>query len=293
MQLSSVLNDYGHFFYIIGQSTYNPCVRTQHTCRKLLCLQYFVYFGTYFTIISVLTVVGLALEIYAQKTTQSDEKSPPFLAIGIVVTACSNFAAMIQCKLYPNALETIHQLFSQVDHLCKRNLHRTIFYEPYRKVYQVKFYVLVVLFVMDFFVVMILNILNDRELPITGIALILMCISVLSHLHTLFYIGLHVFIYEKFCKIVDSVCGANRVRNGKKEDDLLVRNGRQIVTKFQIYKIVHFKLWMASQKISEYFGWEIIVFYLQNFLLMTNSAFFIYVFAQNGRVSETGIMRMY
>lgn len=295
MHLSFILNDYGHFFYLIGQSTFNPMAKTYHKHRKLFLLQHFTYFALYSTIISVLTATGLALELYALTSVPRNEKATPQLVISIVVTACSNFAAILQCKLYPNSLEAIHQLFSQVDHIFRKNLHRTVFYEPYRNVYRLKFYLVVILFLIDFIVVIILNVIFDGELPVTGIGLVLMCISVLSHLHALFYIGLHVFVLEKFGKIIGSVCGANNIRDEDKEDVLFVqsRNSRQVITKIQIYKIVHFKLWIASQKISEYFGWEIVVFYLQNFLHMTKSVFYIYIFAQDRQLSEVGIMRMY
>lgn len=269
--------------------------KTYHKHRKLFLLQHFTYFALYSTIISVLTATGLALELYALTSVPRNEKATPQLVISIVVTACSNFAAILQCKLYPNSLEAIHQLFSQVDHIFRKNLHRTVFYEPYRNVYRLKFYLVVILFLIDFIVVIILNVIFDGELPVTGIGLVLMCISVLSHLHALFYIGLHVFVLEKFGKIIGSVCGANNIRDEDKEDVLFVqsRNSRQVITKIQIYKIVHFKLWIASQKISEYFGWEIVVFYLQNFLHMTKSVFYIYIFAQDRQLSEVGIMRMY
>lgn len=295
MQLSFILNNYGHFYYLIGQSTFNPLAKSYHKHRKLFLLQHFTYFAIYLTLVSILTATGLALELYALTSVPRSEKASPQLIISIVVTACSNFAAILQCKLYPNSLEAIHQIFSQVDHIFRKNLHRTIFYEPYRNVYIIKFYILVILFLIDFMVVIVLNVIFDGELPVTGIGLVLMCISVLSHLHALFYIGLHVFVQEKFCKIIASVCGASNIRNGEKEDALFVQscNGRQIITKIQIYKIVHFKLWIASQKISEYFGWEIVVFYLQNFLHMTKSAFYIYMFAQDRQLAEAGIMRMY
>lgn len=294
MHLSFILKNYGHFFYLIGQSTFDPLAKTCHKHRKLFFLRYFTYFAIYFTIVLVLTATGLAMEFYALTSVLRNEGSPN-LVIGIVVTACSNFAAILQCKLYPNSVEAIHQIFSQVDHILRKNLHRTIFYEPYRNVYRVKFYVLVFLFLIDFIVAIIMNAIFDRELPVTGIGLFLMCISVLSHLHALFYIGLHVFVQEKFRKIIASVCGTKNIRNGEKEDAMFSRsrNSRQIVTKIQTYKIVHFKLWIASQKISEYFGWQIVIFYLQNFLHMTKSAFYIYMFAQDRQLAEAGIMRMY
>lgn len=65
----------------------------------------------------------------------------------------------------------------------------------------------------------------------------------------------------------------------------------EIIENIQIYKMVHFKLWMASQMISEYFGWDIIFLYLQSFLDMTISAFHIYLYIQNGQFA-VGILRM-
>lgn len=288
MQLSSVLTTYAHFFYLIGQSVYNPVVETW----KSWPLLHYTYIGVYFATVTILTVVGETLELHALTT--HDEKATPMLAIGIAITACSNFAAIIQCTLHPDSLEEIHQLFFQVDHVFRRNLRRTISYQPYRNTYRMKFIICVLLTAINAFVVVILNILTDREVHITTINIILASISALKNLHAVFYVGLHVFIQEQFCRIIDSVCGVPNVRSDQKTDVLFVqsRNSREIITKIQIYKIVHFKLWKASQLISEYFGWEIVVFYLLSFLDMTNSVFYIYIFAQSGHFAA-GIMRTY
>lgn len=306
MQILSILDDYGNFFYKIGQSTYKPTATKAANRTHQKSLLHFTYVGLYFTVIAVLTIVGLTLE--ALRT----ENVNPLCAFAIVVTACSHLAAILQCKLYPRTLEAIHQLFLQMDHVLDKRLGRTIFYETYRNVFCTKFIILVVAFGIDFAVVMIVNVIYGRELPVSGILLTLMCLSVVSHLHTLFYVGLHVFVYEKFCKIVGD-CGGNG-SNGSHhccgddddvDDDVDAgkdyggpvqsQNHRQIIRKFQTFKMVHFNLWMTSYRISEYFGWAIIAFYLQNFLHMTNSAFYIYVFAQGGHehTSEAGIIRMY
>lgn len=267
---------------------YNPLVRTW----KYWPLLHFTYIGVYFATVTILTVVGETLELHALTT--HDEKATPLLAIGIAITACSNFAAIIQCTLYPDSLEVIHQLFFHVDHLFRRNLRRTISYQPYRNGYRMKIIICVLLTAINAIVVVLLNILNDRELPITTINVILASISALKSLHAVFYVGLHVFIQEQFCRIIDRFCGGNNLRSDQRTDVLFEQShtSREIITKIQIYKIVHFKLWKASQLISEYFGWEIVVFYLQSFLDMTNSVFYIYIFAQSGHFSA-GILRTY
>lgn len=296
MQLSFVLSSFGLFFYLIGQSTYKPSGKTKMTHRSVLSsLPHFTFFGAYLTVVTLLTVAGLALAV--KSVLSPDEEGTPLLVIGVVITACSNFAAILQCRLYPHSLEMVHQLFTQVDHLFRLNFRQTIFYESYRNEYLVKFGTLVALYLIDFFTVVVLNVVNGKEVPVTTIALLLMVISVFGHSHALFYIGLHVFIYAKFCKIIDSNIDRHLKCVLQLEDTCLVpqqsRNSRKIITKIQIYKIIHFKLWVASQMVSEYFGWEIIVSYLQNFLHMTNSAFHIYLFAQNGHLAEAGIMRTY
>lgn len=288
MQLSFVLTTYAHFFYVTGQSVYNPLVKTYHWRSKSLPLPHYTYVGVYLAAVTVLTVVGETMELHALTT--QDENATPLLAIGIAISACSNFAAIIQCILNPDLLEEIHQLFSQVDHVFRKNLRRTISYQPYRDTYRMKFFICVLLTAINAIAVIILNILYDRELPITAMNMILGSISALKNLHAVFYVGLHVFIQDCFCRIVGSVGG----RSGQQTDVFFEQshNSREIITKIQIYKIVQFKLWRASQMISEYFGWEIVVFYLQSFLDMTNAVFYIYIFAQSGHFSA-GIIRTY
>lgn len=292
MQLSFVLSTYAHFFYVTGQSLYNPLLKSYHWHVKASSLRHYTFIAAYFAIVAVLTVAGETLELQALIT--HDEKATPILAIAVALAACSNFAAMAQCALYPDSVETIHHLFSQVDHLFRKNFRRTISYQSYHDVYRMKFTLSVLLCVINLIVVVTLNMVNDKELLITTLEMVLMCISVLTNLHAVFYVGLHVFLQEKFCKIVDSVSGANDARGEPQVDVLSTQsvNSRQIIQNIQIYKIVHFKLWMASQMISEYFGWDIIFWYLQSFLDMTNSVFYLYIFAQNGHFAA-GILRTY
>lgn len=292
MQLSFVLTTYAHFFYITGQSVYNPLAKTYHWRLKSWSLLHYTYLGIYFVAVLVLTVAGETMELYA--LTMQEKYATPVLAIEIAISACSSFATIIQCTLYPASLEGIHQLFSQVDHVLRKKLHRTISYQPYRNTYRMKSIICLLLTVINVIVVISLNILYDREVPITVMNMVLASISTLKNLHAVFYVGLHVFIQEKFCEIIDSVCGVNNVGSDQRIDVLFEQsnNSREIITKIQIYKIVHYKLWRASHMISEYFGWEIVVFYLQNFWGMTNAAFYLYVFAQSGHFAA-GIMRTY
>lgn len=292
MQLSFVLRTYAHFFYVTGQSLYNPLLKSYHWHVKALPFHHYTFIAAYFAIVAVLTVVGETLELQALIT--HDEKATPVLAIAVALAACSNFAAMFQCAWYPDSVETIHQLFVQVDHLFRKNLRRTVSYEPYRDVYRIKFTICILLCVINLIVVVTLNMVYGKEILITTLEMILMCISVLTNLHAVFYVGLHVFMQENFCKIVDSVSGANGACGEPQVDVLFAQplNSRHIITNIQIYKIVHFKLWMASQMISEYFGWDIIFWYLQSFLDMTNSVFYLYIFAQNGHFAA-GILRTY
>lgn len=292
MQLAFILNNYGHLFYLVGQSTYTPLIKSHHWNIKSLPLHYYRYIGAYFAVVAVLTIAGVSLELRALLL--GDEKATPQLAITIALTACSNFAAIFQCKFYPDSLDKLHHLFFQVDFLFRKNLRRTFSYQSYRLNYSIKSIVCIFLGVINLIVVITLNAINDKELVITSIEMTLKCISVLVNLHAVFYIGLHVCNQENFCKIIDSVSSANNARSEQREDVLLVHllNCRQIMTNIQIFKIIHFKLWKASQMISQHFGWTIILWYLQNFLDMTNSAFYLYIFVQNGHFA-LGILRTY
>lgn len=292
MQLAFILNNYGHLFYLVGQSTYNPLMRSHYLNIKSLPLHYYRYIGAYFAVVAALVVAGVSLELHALLL--GDEKATPLLAITIALTACSNFSAIFQNKCYPNSLDKLHRLFFQIDLLFRKNLRRTFSYQSYRLNYSIKFYVCIFLGIFNLVVVITLNAINDRELVITSIEMTLKCLSMLVNLHAVFYIGLHVFNQENFCKIINSVSHANNARSEQREDVLLgqLLNCRQIMTNIQIFKIIHFKLWKASLTISQHFGWAIILWYLQNFLDMTNAAFYLYIFLQNGHFA-LGILRTY
>lgn len=292
MQLSFILNNCGHFFYIIGQSTYSPLAKTHRLHEKFLPIEHYTYIGIYFVIVAVLAVVGETLEVRALRTGQTSASR--LMAIAIAVTSCTLFAPILQCKSYPVSLKNIHELFLQVDYTFRKNLRRTISYQSYLLSYRMKFIVCILVYIVNVILVITLNVINDKELLITSLLLVLESLSVLINLHAVFYIGLHALVQEHFCKIIDSASGANDACSERGMDMLFGNspNCRQIKTNIQIYKIVHFKLWKASQAISEYFGWGIMFWCLQNSLIMTNAAFYLYIFLQRGHFAA-GILRTY
>lgn len=240
----------------------------------------------------MLAIVGESLEVRALKTGRS--QTSRLIAIEIAVTSCTNFAPILQCKFYPVSLKNIHQLFLQVDYIFRKNLHRTISNQSYHLSYRIKIIVCILAYVVNVIIVITLNVINDKELLITSLLLVLESVSVLINLHAVFYIGLQALAQEHFCKIIDSASGANDACSEKRIDKLFgnLPNCRQIMTNIHIYKIIHFKLWKASQAISEYFGWGILFWCLQNSLIMTNAAFYFYIFLQRGHFAA-GILRMY
>lgn len=292
MRLALILNSFGHFFYLVGQSTYNPLLKAYHWDVESLPLKYYRYIGAYSVIVAVLAVAGETLQM--QQLWTSPEMASPVYAIAIAMTACSNFAAILQCTFYPDSLEKLHRLFLQVNHLYGKKLHRSISYQSYRLSYIIRFIICILLYVINFGITATLNVIHDKELLITSLEMALAFLSGLSNLHTVFYIGLHGFVQEHFCKIIDNASVANDVRKEQGEDFLFRQtlSSREVITNIQIYKVIHFKLWTASRIISDYFGWDVIFRNLQNFLDMTNAAFHLYLFVQNG-LFIGGILRTY
>lgn len=292
MRLALFLNNSGHFFYLVGQSTYNPLIKAYHWNVKSLPLKYYRYIGAYTVIVAVLAVAGETLQM--QQLWTSPELASPVYSIAIAMAACSNFAAILQCTFYPDSLETLNRLFLQVNHLYRKSLQRNISYQSYRLSYIIRFNICILLYVINFGMTATLNVIHDKELLITSLEMALAFLSGLSNLHAVFYIGLHGFVQEHFCKIVDNASGTNDIR-GEQTEDILFRqtlSSRKIIANIQIYKVVHFKLWTASRTISDYFGWDIIFRNLQNFLDMTNAAFHFYLFVQSGHFID-GILRTY
>lgn len=209
MQLSFVLSVYGHFFYVMGQSIYDPLAvgsSSHWHGKKSLSLLHYKYLIVYFGIVVGLATFGESLELQALMV--HDTTATPLLAIAIALTSCSSFATIVQCIVYRNILATIHQLFGQVNHLFRNNLRQNISFQTFRNAYRKKFITSILLCTVNAIVVLWLNSAKHRELLITIVELILSAITVLTNLHTIFYIDLHVFIQEKLCSIIDSVSGS-------------------------------------------------------------------------------------
>lgn len=91
----------------------------------------------------------------------------------------------------------------------------------------------------------------------------------LSFLQIIFYIDALRFHYHEFNLIVHRDFEQLNTK-GRREHERLILN------KIKCYKIVHFRLWEASQRINKFFGWVIIGLVLYAFVDTVYSAFWLF-----------------
>lgn len=169
---------------------------------------------------------------------------------------------LMQCVLYADLLIEIMAIFKGLEIYFVKNLQHRIFYGKFMRQYRHRISI-----IFGFFMVYItsfsMRIILQDHITFIGMALkLLQLMTAMTYSYIIFYVELLSFYLSELNVVIknDTFKYSNNVAMCC---DAKYR--AQIKDRLKSYKIVHFRLWLISQRMNRYFGYSIIAIILHAF----------------------------
>lgn len=258
----------------MGQMVYNPPTKvnyqTINRSKKA--------FKSYLCVLSLFAVVitGIIGSIIVLRAEKIYTYARAFECLEIISASIVILTGIIQCFYYPKVLSKIQKHFKEMDHLFEKKLHTIECNAVFDTVFQQKMFYSILCYINLFVVVLCARVIDKKSIEFTIIDFTLQILSIIGHFHGLFYVELVLNLYKKVCANIELTTKTDD-SNALDVFVKITKYSHKIMTHLQYYKIIHYKLWLVSQLINEYFGWSITFHYLQQFMIITHSSFFVYI----------------
>lgn len=284
MKLISVLNRVTYLYNFLGHTVDNTAT---------LSLKSFNRFFIVFTLtISLLSFVGVSREVYYIMTTK--DRNLPIEVLSALLSSSTSISTIIHAVICRSTLPKVRCHLLEIDRLIAKNQKTSVSYASLNRQFWWKFFIIMAF--KSFHSILVTALIAAFPSHIIPINMLLVVFSALTILQSLFYVDAFLFVCNRFyagIRYRTQTCAINSICYHKDEKTSLVKRlntNRTIYGEIQLIKIVHFKMWIISCALTEYFGWSLICFFLENFIHVTYSIHFIFVFWSERFVTE-GISR--
>lgn len=265
MNFKTSTQSYLNFFYYLGLSPVRLNTRRQYCISHVIYTAIQAFICCCIGIISLFILNGDGVPAFHTNT------ETILLSLFLLCDLVRTIAIFVQSLLYKDLMVKILGGFQSLELYFTKYLHHSINYKIFVKDYRHKvvivFFVCFV-YVFSFFVRLLVG---DPVSYAPIIFKILQVMTIHSYLHTIFFIDLLSFHLKQLNTVVrldEMKCCSHTNLDPLHRKDIRYR--------LKIYKIVHFRLWLANQQINKFFGYSIIGLLLHAFYDLFYSPFWIF-----------------
>lgn len=256
MNFSEYTRFYLIAFYLLGLSPYHSKGNDEIFCYLSKLFHLFVSFSISLLILHFLNENGV----------------PPAFTPGEAVifnfsAICEMFRSMailVQCVLFKNCMNETMRIFQNMGFYFEKYLRHRICYRSLSKATRLKFGILlgvVTLYVCSF---TIRFFYQDEASKIGLLFKVIQVASALTSAFITFYIDLLNFYVTQLNSVIrrDTIDIASLPTDEPNSPSKCGHN-KFSLNQLKHYKIIHFHLWLASQRINKYFGYSLIIMLFQ------------------------------
>lgn len=262
MEFKAAVRLFLSFFYFIGISSYYPAPKSKITlfCQisKYLQAVLAAYCG-----ISLLVVMNKN-GILPQFTTAETMILNIFAACALLRSAF----VLMQCHLFAHKMAEVIKIVEELETFFLHCLDHRICYKNFIKMYQRKVF-FIAFFLLIHITAQTWRLLNQTASNTSTRFVLLHIMTTLNYLHSIFFIELISFHLMQLNSVIVSDVGG-------------IPPKRSIRSRLKCYKIVHFRVWMANQRINRFFGYNWIAILFHAFSNVVYSVFWAKVSLSSG-----------
>lgn len=263
MDYLSTANFHLKLFYFLGFSPYQPKGihrRLSSTTKSFKFLQ---------ALISLSSAIE-ALYIYKHKGTIPQNSRTDVVVICIYLL-CDLFRStfiLMQCLLYEYLIHEIIGIFVNLEFYFFKEFQHRIYYQKFNRTYNSKFLIIISIcfvYISSFFGRLVFD---SKTVGMPGsLYKVIQLMTAISYCYALLFIEMLNFHLKQLNLVVRKDLVRLSISNQNPGPQ------RQIVRRLKGYKIVHFHLWMANQRINKYFGYSIVAVLMHGFTDTVYSVF--------------------
>lgn len=188
----------------------------------------------------------------------------------ICITSCFMLAQILRvistlicCCFYEYLLCDIIYIFRRIEAYFYIHLKRKVCYKHLRKSY-LKNVSMILFAYLHFFCVNIIMMLIKNRFPVINIVIrVIQCISIPSLLHAIFFLNALDYHLNELIVIIDHDSGYFISKYAIDANNRMVP---RIRNRLNDYKNIYWHLWDASQQINSYFGWYLVIQFVEFFI---------------------------
>lgn len=247
---------YINFFFLIGISPHHSVEKSKNPSSKKSLARLFHYIPSMLYVLYLIVIVSDFLE---RKFIQQISFNYSLYSIYIFNTCVNCFIAMRCSPFVPNSLGKLWCKFEHLEQYCNQYMQLRWSYKECDRIILRKYFVIAILFCFR----IIFKVLSGGATSFTAI---LMHYSLIAFT---FFTSMHAFFYVEAFQFVLKIINRNLSKPLKNTGDmksvfkLEVTFEKQTYNDIEIYKNVHYKLWIISKLINDNFGWVLVCYFMQ------------------------------
>lgn len=254
MAIQAIGQKYLRFFFLLGQSAYNPYYNPikWSANNKVTLKRRFVHFLQFVPSSVYIVFVSISCPLYWAFFVNGKFSFNHFVYIIFTLSKLITCIMVFTCSPYfKNNLNHLWLKYQQLEHYASRRLNITWSFDQCIKSYQHKVFWMIILLIFRIISKFIFR--NTRQSIYTTFSYALVAATIIAHLHILFYIDFYVFMLRTINKHL-SMSHANR---------LFLIDSKIDITNIGFYKCLHYKCWQIAMAINSCFGWVLVSILVQ------------------------------
>lgn len=267
MDFKSSTKFYLTLFFMLGISSYQPNQRYSPPLMFICKMFKFALAA----ICEIAGIFSLCLLNRAGAVRQHSQTEIILINMYLVCDLLRALFILLQCLIFKKSLNEITDLLHSLEIYFATQLDHRILYRKFTRRFTFKLILILGFCSLYLFSFYMRWMVGDRLSQASTILKMLQVMTAFCYLHIVFYIDILSFYFKQLNLVVH-------------RDMLFVSNGivveslNQSVVKqrLQCYKVVHFRLWMVSQRVNRYFGYGLIAILMHAFTDLVYSALWIF-----------------
>lgn len=273
MDFKKSVAPYLNTFYYLGLS---PCLlKYNKTLRNKILSSSFLIIHAIISLALSFSCLYLINLVCTQEWSRTDRLIINILALCEIIRIVSIF---IQCIVYKNVLIDVIGTFRSLERFYAIHLSHSISYKKFKKQFRNKVIIVVVAYLPQF-IMFIEKSTIHKTTSVGPQAKCLQIFKLIYMLYNIFYIDLLNFYFAELNVMMRRDIANDAIKSNNNCSTVTIMkqssNGLCAREKLRHYKTVHFNLWETAQRISEYFGWSMIVMIIYVFVEFVYAAYFI------------------
>lgn len=251
MDLKTNTKAYLDMFYVIGISSYHP----KKNKKAHLVVAYMKFIQT--SICSLIGIVGLYILSIEGVSRVYKTSEAIILNIYIGCDMVRAAAILAQCICLKSTLNEVMCIFYNLESYFASHLKYRICYCEFSRQFFYRAVLILSVNVMYIFGFIIRYITGDAVSSVGFLTKVLQLMTTLTYLQIIFYVDLLNYHLRQLNTVLYAdLCAYNCNRAFE------MASGIRLRSRLKAYKVIHFRLWMVSQKINQYFGWSLIIIHM-------------------------------